>query len=153
MADVIREEPLPGGGVRVYYSDGRIINRGIDGKILPGGTMTPDVARETAAGWKVKKSAERASDVDDLLDELGLESKSARLLAETFVSGGSGAVAAARELFKMSPRSVVVSPGFGERCPVCGIVKGADRALELLNPEMARLIVNLLEPIARAREA
>jgi len=129
MARVIDVINLPDGNTKRIYDSG--LEQIVDsqtGKIIS--TVLPKKLASQMAKRKAEKQADVTNDVDALLDELGLESMSARLLAEQFVSGGAGAVGAARELFKMSkPVGDAVtfeSAGHyykippGDRCPRCG---------------------------------
>ena len=115
------------------YPDGREIIRDESGKIVT--TKLPKSVASRMGKVSGEKRVLVENDVDSLLRELGLdeESVSARLLAEQFARGGSNAVGAARELFKMSrgaeysPTASVeaighyIPPRKGERCPRCGI--------------------------------
>lgn len=104
MAELIDEIPLPGGLTKRVYSDGavRVVNS--EGRFVshPESRLPPEAARRIARGREIKKSLTFQNDVDNLLSELELDSLAARRLAELFVEGGSGAVSAARELFRMS---------------------------------------------------
>lgn len=103
--------------------DGRTLWFDIDSKIkytdLPSQTAG-DMGRISRKNYK----ANIQEDINNLLNEFGLNSPSAIVLAGTAVAGGSPGVGAIRELYKQSKLNSTVGgsqkPGEFENCPLCG---------------------------------
>ena len=120
---------LPNGATCETLDDGRVLERGVDGRIR--NTQLPSGLASEMGKRSARKRNDESPDIGALLDELGLESTAARLLAGQFVRGGANAVGAARTLFQMAKGGYsegatietaghYITPPPGERCPRCG---------------------------------
>jgi hypothetical protein len=105
----------------------RIIQRDIDGKVLPGGTQldSEDAAAMAAARWAKPKT----QSTDALLKQAGFDDSSTapehlRLLARLGSSGRAGSVQALRAFLQLTGKTEAVTGDMqmlpDGRCPVCG---------------------------------
>lgn len=157
MPDIIT---LPSGETVETYPDGRIITRGLDGKIAKT-ILPPETARMMGAS-NLKKAARFEDDLTTLLAEAGYNlddcPAAIKRSAEIFLGGQSGAVAAGRLFLQLtrqpeSPESAGLKPG--SNCPGCGRLILPDYIQEHVDNYAARLVAGAAGVVReeRARES